>query len=456
MSHQSNSSSSTNEDDNLNNFGRVEDIDTWEVFTVEQEIFERAIDRIDERLSDRLITRFEERNFEQSVRRSGTRRYIYRIREIAHQNLVQYYFSENPMSTDEMFRRRFRMRRPLFLRIVNALGAWDPYFTHRTDATNRPGLTPLQKCTAAIRMLAYGTSADQLDEVLMLAASTTLECLGMFAQGVIDMFGQEYLRPPRCDEVEHLLQIGESRGFPGMLRSIDCMHWQWDKCPNAWRGQFTRGDHGVPTMILEAVASYDLRIWHAYFGVAGSNNDINVLNKSPLFVQELKGEAPRVQFIVNGRQYNQGYYLADGIYPEWAVFVKTIALPQIEIDKLFARHQEGARKDVERAFGVLQSRFNIVRRPAKLWKRASVGKIMEACIILHNMIIEDEGDMVHVPLDLNENLETCFALPPEVNHGLNICFTNVLQRNSSIRARPTHLKLKQDLVEHIWQKFGDE
>ena len=63
--------------------------------------------------------------------------------------------------------------------------------------------------------------ADQLDEVLMLAASTGLECLGMFAQGVIDMFGGEYLRPPRCDEVERLLQIGESRGFPGMLGSID-------------------------------------------------------------------------------------------------------------------------------------------------------------------------------------------------------------------------------------------
>ena len=234
------------------------------------------------------------------------------------------------------------------------------------------------------------------------------------------------------------------------------MHWQWEKCPTSWRGRFVRGDHGVPTMILEAVASQDLRIWHAYFGVAGSNNDINVLNKSPLFIRELKGEAPRVHFNVNGRQYDRGYYLADGIYPEWAVFVKTIRLPQTDEDKLFARHQEGARKDVERAFGVLQSRFNIVRRPARLWKRASVGKIMEAYVILHNMIVEDEGEMINIPLDLNENPRTFFALPPEVNQGPNICFADVLQRNSSIPARPTHQKLKQDLVEHIWQKFRDE
>ena len=178
-----------------------------------------------------------------------------------------------------------------------------------------------------------------------------------------------------------------------------------------------------------------------------------MLNKSHLFIRDLKGEAPRVHFDVNGRQYDRGYYLADGIYPEWAVFVKTIPLPQTEKDKLFARHQEGARKDVERAFGVLQSRFNIVRRPARLWKRASVGKIMEACVILHNMIVEDEGDLINIPLDLNENARTSFALPPEVNCGPNICFAEVLQRNSSIRARPTHRKLKEDLVEHIWQNF---
>ncbi|KAM0902975.1 hypothetical protein ACQ4PT_018954 [Festuca glaucescens] len=99
--------------------------------------------------------------------------------------------------------------------------------------------------------------------------------------------------------------------------------------------------------------------------------------------------------------------------PKWAVFVKTIALPQTEKHKLFARHQEGARKDVERAFGVLQARFNIVRRPARFWKRASVDKVMEACVILHNMIVEDEGEMINIHLDLNENPGTSFALPPE-------------------------------------------
>ena len=65
--------------------------------------------------------------------------------------------------------------------------------------------------------------------------------------------------------------------------------------------------------------------------------------------------------MVNGNQHNIGYFLADGIYPEWAVFVKSIRLPITDKEKLYPQEQEGARKDIERAFGVLQRRFCILK-----------------------------------------------------------------------------------------------
>ena len=91
-------------------------------------------------------------------------------------------------------------------------------------------------------------------------------------------------------------------------------------------------------------------------------------------------------------QYNRAYYLTDGIYPAWAAFVKSIASPQIQKHKLFAQFQESIRKDVERAFGVLQARFAFLRRPCLVWDKMLMGKIMIACIIMHNMIEEDERD----------------------------------------------------------------
>jgi hypothetical protein len=83
-----------------------------------------------------------------------------------------------------------------------------------------------------------------------------------------------------------------------------------------------------------------------------SHNDINVLHRSPLFANLAKGIAPEVNYTINGHDYNMGYYLADGIYPSWATIVKSISLPTGNKRKYFARAQEAARKDVERAFGV--------------------------------------------------------------------------------------------------------
>ena len=86
------------------------------------------------------------------------------------------------------------------------------------------------------------------------------------------------------------------------------------------------------------------------------------------------------------------YYLTDGIYPKWGTFIQSISLLQAPKAVLFAHRQEAVRKDVERAFGVLQARFAIIKNPALFWDKAKIGKIMRACIILHNMIVEDERD----------------------------------------------------------------
>ncbi|KAJ9564173.1 hypothetical protein OSB04_000139 [Centaurea solstitialis] len=204
-----------------------------------------------------------------------------RNRIVAHEKLVNDYFSDNPVYDDNDFERRFRMKRRLFLKIVADLEREYEFFRWTHDARGVKGFSPLQKCTSAIRQLAYGTAADATDEYLQMSETTTRECFSNFCQGIIHLYMRRYLRKPTANDVQLLFALHEQQhGLPGMLGSIDCMHWDWKNCPVARRGQYHRGDHEGPTTVLEAVASYDAWMWHAYYGTPGATNDIVVVNLS--------------------------------------------------------------------------------------------------------------------------------------------------------------------------------
>ena len=72
--------------------------------------------------------------------------------------------------------------------------------------------------------------------------------------------------------------------------------------------------------------------------------------------------------------------------------MQTISEPLNGKTTWFAKKKEGALKDSERCFGVLQQRWRIIRQSSMFWQEETIYDIMYAYIILHNMIIEDEKD----------------------------------------------------------------
>ncbi|XP_020254359.1 uncharacterized protein LOC109831450 [Asparagus officinalis] len=361
---------------------------------------------------------------------------INRGREEGNSRLYNDYFSNNPTYGANLFRRRFRMQRSLFLRIVDAVREHDNYFVQKVDGVGRLGLSTLQKVTAAFRMLAYGAPADSTDEYVRIGESTVIECLCPTAWA--GQYSGRHGGPTIILEAiaSYDLWIWHALG------SLDCMHWEWKNCPTAWAGQYS-GRHGGPTIILEAVASYDLWIWHAFFGLPGSNNDINVLQASNLFDNLTQGITPPAHYTIQGKNYDVGYYLADGIYPKWPTLVQTISKSEDKKKQYFAMMQEACRKDVERAFGVLQSRFAIIKGPARFWDKRTLHDIMTTCIIMHNMIIEDERD---------EQEDIIVSTPPSISNVEDIGMT----RHKKFKDKEAHFALRNALIEHLWERHGNE
>jgi hypothetical protein len=150
-----------------------------------------------------------------AVTSSSTRRlkrhrcYINSDREVAHFRLWHDYFNDDCVYPPSFFRRRYRMRRTLFLSIMHKLSEISPYFSERYDATGRIGLNVLQKCTIVVYQLTYDMAADTIDEYLKLAKSTALECLLYYCMGIIECFGAEFLRCPTVDDTHRLLAKAE-------------------------------------------------------------------------------------------------------------------------------------------------------------------------------------------------------------------------------------------------------
>nr|XP_043616334.1 uncharacterized protein LOC122588285 [Erigeron canadensis] len=279
----------------------------------------------------------EEENESQAASSSSapklTRRVINRDHLGAAKLLYDHYFAPNCTYPPDMFRRRFRMRKEMFIRIARDIHSFNSvqplalsvFHKGATDASGRPGFNNFQKCTSAIRQLAYSYKADALDEYLQMAQD---------------------MGPTEADIERLTVKHEQVHGFSGILGSIDRVHWGWRNCPMAWQGQYTRGNKGHPTIMLEAVASYDLWIWH--------------------------DRAPKVEFLINGHQFGKAYYLADGMYTEWVTLVKSFKCRMDPKTTKFKKFQEAARKDVERASGVLQGRWQIVEQQAQAY---SVNKI---------------------------------------------------------------------------------
>ncbi|XP_047949010.1 uncharacterized protein LOC125194837 [Salvia hispanica] len=252
---------------------------------------------------------------------------------------------------------------------------------------------------AAVAQLAYGTTTDMFDEYLHVGETTGRECLKNFCKIVVEAFGDAYLRRLTADDCQSLIRMHETvHDFLGMLGSIDYMHWQWKNCPTAWRGQFTSGYKGS----------------HPFSPA-----------RRPIFVDPRLPLARLPSFSIMRRAVCLGAS-ADGSL----ISIQTLT---------------------EGAFGVLRSRWTIVKGPARFWFKEVIADVMYACIIMHNMIVEQEVGHVTDWVDDEAGSSSSTTTPP-VTRGLPLGFGEVLQQQTSMRSQQDHTQLMTDMIEEVWNR----
>ncbi|XP_050117605.1 uncharacterized protein LOC126595314 [Malus sylvestris] len=159
---------------------------------------------------------------------------------MTHANLMNNYFNPNSVYTEDNFRRHFRMRRHVFERLLHDVHQVNPYFQQKLDRAGCLG----------------SSLVDLMDETHGMSESTCLDTLAEFCNTIVQLYKEEYLCKPNQEDMDRLIRKAEYRGFPGMIRSLDCMHWNWKNCPTEWQWGFS-GMLRKKTIMLKVVASYE-------------------------------------------------------------------------------------------------------------------------------------------------------------------------------------------------------
>jgi Plant transposon protein len=312
------------------------------------------------------------------------------------QSTMQDYTGLRPTFRGREFETMFRISRSRFQRLLEDIMASNiPFFKSMpTDAHGRVGASLHSRLLLPLKTMAYGVPPHTFRDYFQMSETLAREACLQFDIAIKQIYEGEYLRLPDENDLKSITKLHKVvHGIDGMFGSLDCMHSVWKNCPVAWQGSY-KGKEKKCTIVLEAISDYHLWFWHAAFGYAGTLNDVNILNLSPFLSSILDGtfedlEMSCTPYEISGQYFNSLFVCVDGIYPKYARFVRGYKNPISEREKKFTEWQEACRKDIERAFGVLQGRWQCMQRPFHQMNLRLIGLRVAACLILHNMGVSD-------------------------------------------------------------------
>ena len=342
------------------------------------------------RIDHRTLSRTEKRNF---------------VHADAVRCINRDYLGPHPVFDGREFDTMFRISKSRFQRIMEDFGnSGNPFYcVNPLDAFYKEGISMEARLLLPLKTMAYGVPPHTFIDYFQMSKTQARHCLYKFQETVTEFYSAEYLRKPTSVDLQNLLNFHEIKhGKPGLFGSLDCMHVPWKNCPVAWQGSY-KGAKKKPTIILEGLSDQHMWFWHTAFGYAGTLNDINILNLSPLVeswidgtFEDVEKAADNIPFTINGEVFHKAWVLVDGIYPKYSRFVGTMPQPVTRAEKKFAGFQEAARKDIERAFGVLQGKWQCMARPIYIIRTDQIQNMASSALILHNMSVSDrvmDGDV---------------------------------------------------------------
>ncbi|KAI8516593.1 hypothetical protein Bbelb_051740 [Branchiostoma belcheri] len=292
---------------------------------------------------------------------------------------------------DFQWYRRFRMRRPTFVLLLNNV----QHVLRRNDTRMRKAITAETRLAIGIYWLASGDLLRTVADLFGVSEGSVSNIVYEVCNAVVDILGPQYLTFPRGERLTEIVRGYEERwGFPQCGGAIDGSHIEV-KAPADLRTDFYNRK-GWYSMVLQGIVDYRYRFIDVYTGWPGSVHDARVLRNSPVFRRATRGNG----LSLFPQEFNRRIsgtdvpvvLLGDAAYPHLPWLMKPYPdnghLSQEKTT--FNYRLSRARMTVECAFGRLKGRWRCLSGELKI-DLDRVPTVVTACCILHN-VCEQHGE----------------------------------------------------------------
>ena len=257
------------------------------------------------------------------------------------------------------------------------------------QATNyRAPISVGEKLALTIRYLATGESYTSLSCQFRVGRSTISKFIPEVCRAIQDEFTREYLKCPTTpDEWKELEREFRIRwNVPHALGALDGKHVVLKKPKNT--GALYHNYKGFFSIVMLALVDGQYKFRWVDVGTEGSCSDGQIFNASQL---KRRIEDGRIGFpdpapITQGGRDVPYFILADDAFALKTWLMKPYGRRMLTREERIANYRiSRGRRVVENAFGILVSRFRVMRTTIEL-PPATVREVVLTCVVLHNIL----------------------------------------------------------------------
>ncbi|XP_066590589.1 uncharacterized protein [Prorops nasuta] len=297
-----------------------------------------------------------------------------------------------------LFFRCTRMTPSIFYKLLEQV---KPLLTKR----NYRALISEQRLVLSLRYLATGDQILSIALTYRIGESTARQVIIETCTAIIKVLGPIYLRPPSDEEWIKICEGFYSKwNLPNCCGAIDGKHIQIQAPPNS--GSLYFNYKKTFSIILMAACDYNYKFILVDCGEYGSSSDGGVLSRS-MIGQALKNHSlniPAGEFYLPGSTIKTPiYFVGDEAFQLTTNMMRPYSGRNLNFKKrIFNYRLSRARRIIENSFGILVSRWRILRKPIMLHPK-NVDKIVVSLLCLHNFLQTVNED--------NSSEENCYCPP---------------------------------------------